>query len=105
MLLTHLGEFSFRDNIPHCVRAGKEDQGENQCVEKPLHWVVVMAKVDRLGPNGEFYNNRFNDGKCDPLGRLWAGRSLSLWLKSFLVNLFSVLKFFWSTKVQESLFG
>jgi len=51
---------------------GKEGQGEN-CVEKPLHWVVVMAKVDRLGPNGEFYNNRFNDGKCDPLGRLWAG--------------------------------
>ena len=57
---------------PHCVRAGKEDQGEN-CVEKPLHWVVVMAKVDRLGPNGEFYNNRFNDGKCDSMGRLWAG--------------------------------
>ena len=42
-------------------------------------------------------DNPFNDGKCDPLGRLWAGRSLSLWLKSFLVNLFSVLKFFWST--------
>ena len=53
-----------------------------------------MAKVDRLGPNGEFYNNRFNDGKCDPMGRLWAGRSLSLWLKSFLVNHFFVLKSF-----------
>lgn len=70
--------------------AGKEqDQGEN-CFEKPRHWVVVMAKVDRAGPYGkfgqnnyfgfkltngncEFFNNRFNDGKCDLLGRLWAG--------------------------------
>jgi len=32
------------------------------------HWVVVMGKVDR----GQTYN-RFNDGKCDPQGRLWAG--------------------------------
>ena len=32
------------------------------------HWVVVLAKVDR----GQTYN-RFNDGKVDPQGRLWAG--------------------------------
>ena len=59
-----------------------DDEGKSCSYEKPLHWVVVMAKVDR---HGEFYNNRFNDGKCDPLGRLWAGRSplieSSLWLK------------------------
>ena len=35
--------------------------------------VVVMAKVDR----GQ-HNNRFNDGKCDPQGRLWAGAYVTL---------------------------
>lgn len=48
-----------------------EQNPEDDCNddhERPLHWVVVMAKVDR-GQHG----NRFNDGKCDPKGRLWAG--------------------------------
>lgn len=36
---------------------------------KSDHWVVVMENVDR-----QLFNNRFNDGKCDPLGRLFAGK-------------------------------
>ena len=64
-----------------CATGREEKQGKNY-FKKPLHWVVVMAKVDQVGPNGEFYNNRFSDGKCDPLGPLWAGKSLSLWLES-----------------------
>ena len=43
-------------------------QNEEEKGFKRDHWVVVMAEVDR-----ELPNNRFNDGKCDPKGRLWAG--------------------------------
>ena len=43
---------------------------EDQDGLKQGHWVVVLGKVDR----GQSFN-RFNDGKCDPQGRLWAGKS------------------------------
>ena len=37
---------------------------------KPNHYVVVLAKVDHAHKS----SNRFNDGKADPKGRLWAGK-------------------------------
>ena len=48
--------------------AVKSPEAETGASFKRDHWVVVMAKVE-CG----LYNNRFNDGKCDPMGRLWAG--------------------------------
>lgn len=34
---------------------------------------VVLAEVDNTP---DTLDNRFNDGKCDPSGRLWAGDTL-----------------------------
>ena len=50
----------------HWDQARQERETEDGA--KLGHWVVVLAKVDR----GQTYN-RFNDGKVDPQGRLWAG--------------------------------
>lgn len=49
---------------------------------------LETGDVDSLhNPEQNLYNNRFNDGKCDPWGRLWAGsvnyhflpKAASLW--------------------------
>ena len=34
----------------------------------PFHTIEVVAEVDKNHPE-----TQFNDGKCDPEGRLWAG--------------------------------
>jgi sugar lactone lactonase YvrE len=49
------------------VEQEREDDGT-----MPRHWVVVLAKVDK-----GLISNKFNEGKCDPRGRLWAGLSRS----------------------------
>ena len=35
------------------------------------HHLVKMGEVD---VETNFHENRFNDGKCDSMGRLWAGK-------------------------------
>ena len=68
----------------HWDQARQERETEDGA--KLGHWVVVLAKVDR----GQTYN-RFNDGKVDPQGRLWAGLCCAQWLninqKSFIWTL------------------
>ena len=39
--------------------------------QKEKHNLVVLAEVDK---DTKFQNNRFNDGKCDPMGRIYAGK-------------------------------
>ena len=36
--------------------------------QMPFHTIEVVAEVDKNHPE-----TQFNDGKCDPEGRLWAG--------------------------------
>jgi len=37
-------------------------------------WIPEQAFLERMhGPEAEDETTRFNDGKCDPAGRLWAG--------------------------------
>ena len=69
----------------HWDQARQERETEDGA--KLGHWVVVLAKVDR----GQTYN-RFNDGKVDPQGRLWAGLCSTRWLKS-IKSLISKVEF------------
>jgi sugar lactone lactonase YvrE len=43
--------------------------------EKGIYGYTLNGKLEKLSeyPVQEMENNRFNDGKCDPAGRLWIG--------------------------------
>lgn len=44
-------------------------------MENGIHGITSDDKLEQLTgyPGNEINNNRFNDGKCDPLGRFWVG--------------------------------
>lgn len=46
--------------------------------------VSKMEKIYEIDNTPETVNNRFNDGKCDASGRLWAGTSKNMLICEFL---------------------